>query len=483
MDRNERQLIWARDQRSDSSVTTKQTSADRGAFTSVIVERTRDQVLPPRDELFLPVPDCCALDTLDEANILRNLAQRYASDHIYTYTGTVLLAVNPHKPLAHLYSDEVRKAYYDVQNAHAMAPHPYFVADSAFRRMLRDGKDQTLMISGESGAGKTETAKIVVDFLVKRTKTVQSSSASKEEPNTNLQQKILEGANHILESFGNATTVRNNNSSRFGKYNLLRFDAMGAFMGASINTYLLESNRVVAFGEKERTYHVFYEMLHHPIFEQYELVLDGKHLRSARDDARNLTRLLTGFTNVGFSDDFVTNILKLLAGIVHLCHVVFGNDKDDVCDVDWEISETSVGLAADNLGVDEGEVIQRLLFRKVVVRRHGRHSVFDIRRDADQVANAKHALVKTLYKRLFDLLVHDMNVALGSTSNSDGRRIGILDMYGFEQLEVLLKFKTQNKLNRTVPDRYKRPGDQNTFCKQLEVLLKLEQKYVERNKN
>lgn len=171
---------------------------------------------------------------------------RYIQGDIYTFTSSVLLAVNPYQDRTELYTVEQKKKYLNIGAAHTLPPHPYALADLSYRQLYTEKMNQAMVISGESGAGKTETAKIVMSCLAARSRTDETQASD-------IQDKILLGANPILESIGNATTVRNGNSSRFGKYNALCFNAVGNLMGAEIRTYLLESCRVVAFGRGERT--------------------------------------------------------------------------------------------------------------------------------------------------------------------------------------------------------------------------------------
>lgn len=406
---------------------------------SLIVEGTGEKRVAsandvfPRDASFVPVADCASMKILDEANILANISQRYAQDEIYTYAGTVLLAMNPQKPVLHLYTVEIKNAYCGGTNPHALRPHPYFLADRAFRRMLSDQKDHAIMISGESGSGKTETARIVMDFIAHRAnigKTVHGQP---------LQRMILEGANPLLESFGNASTVRNRNSSRFGKYNSFYFNSCGDLTGASISTFLLESSRVVTFdAEKERTFHVFYEMLHLPSIQpQYHIVVNSEDCNRHPMDKPNFDRLLGAFKIFNFSDAFIDSVFSILAGIVHLCRLSFEDDESDLAEVDWDVSETSLSIACELLSLDQEEVLHRILFREVVVSPNPkRHSFYSIRRSADQATNASQAFIKAIYARLFNLLVQKMNVALGSCQKTCGASISILDIYGFEDLDT-----------------------------------------------
>eukprot|EP00928_Gymnodinium_smaydae_P095521 TRINITY_DN8236_c0_g5_i1.p1 TRINITY_DN8236_c0_g5~~TRINITY_DN8236_c0_g5_i1.p1 ORF type:complete len:328 (+),score=58.58 TRINITY_DN8236_c0_g5_i1:65-985(+) len=181
--------------------------------------------------------DNTSLVHLDDANILDNIRRRFLRDRIYTHTANVLLAVNPYKQIPGLYEDSVIDRYRGRARGTA-PPHPFAIAEAAYRSLLRERRDQALVISGESGAGKTETAKLTMRYLA-------AVARSDAERSGAIQEKIM-SANPILESFGNASTVRNRNSSRFGKYNQMYFNAVGSLTGAGIRTYLLEGSRVVS---------------------------------------------------------------------------------------------------------------------------------------------------------------------------------------------------------------------------------------------
>merc|ERR1719193_945421 len=378
----------------------------------------------------VPMPDCCSLTHLDEANILWNLRARYANDDIYTMVSTVLLSVNPYKPLPHLYSHEIMKQYWKVNNLNGGPPHPYAMAGLAYQRMLRDGQPQAILISGESGAGKTETAKTIIKFLGVRSRTNDSLTES-------LQARIVEGINPVLEAFGNATTVRNDNSSRFGKFNSLTFNPVGSLIGSEVHTFLLESNRVVQCGPGERTYHVFYELFHHPDVER-TLHLDKKHkyrilgtcTRKPRDDKMMHDNLMEAMEKVGLRDES-KEIFQILAALIHLGEIEFEETNDNA-----DIPEgcTAPQIAAELLGVSVEELTEVLLVKKMVVRRNGnRPSNYRVPLTREQGRNALNGLMKTIYKRLFDYLVAGMNK--GSVS-SKSRSVGILDIYGFEQFDV-----------------------------------------------
>lgn len=193
------------------------------------------------------VEDMIQLGDLNEAGILRNLQMRYFSNLIYTYTGSILVAVNPYQILP-IYTAEQIKLYKE-RKIGELPPHIFAIGDNSYHNMRRYNQDQCIIISGESGAGKTESTKLILQFL-----------AAVSGQHSWIEQQILE-ANPVMEAFGNARTIRNDNSSRFGKYIDIHFDQKGSIEGAKIEQYLLEKSRIVTQNHDERNYHIFYCML------------------------------------------------------------------------------------------------------------------------------------------------------------------------------------------------------------------------------
>eukprot|EP00397_Hematodinium_sp_SG-2012_P001940 GEMP01001945.1.p1 GENE.GEMP01001945.1~~GEMP01001945.1.p1 ORF type:complete len:1490 (+),score=331.41 GEMP01001945.1:290-4759(+) len=388
-----------------------------------------------REENMQTKADCCGLTHLNEANIVANLQARYEANEIYTFTSAVLLALNPYKPMKHLYTQAVQKSYHKLPSLHSKPPHPYALADLAYRHLICDKKNQACVISGESGAGKTETAKILMSFLAERSRTAEAQSAG-------LQNKILEGANPILESLGNATTVRNGNSSRFGKYNMLGFNPVGNLVGAEVRTYLLENCRVVAFGKGERTYHVFYEFLyghadpgkfHLEKNKNYALLTGPNAKPMLRSDAANFTALQTGFSAIDFDEVQQEAIYRVLAGIIHMGEVQFVPTKGDGCEIK---DNQAMEFATEMLGLDLEKLTKILLFREMKVRNGRSNEVFYSPHAPAQAVRALESLMKMLYKRAFSHVVDHINAALSNENAMDNaKHIGILDIYGFEQLQ------------------------------------------------
>lgn len=199
------------------------------------------------------------LSYLNEPGVLWNLKVRYQQDDIYTYTGSILIAINPFTPMPHLYGTHMMEQYKGTQLGE-ISPHVYAIADAAYSQMRSEGRSQSILVSGESGAGKTETSKLIMQYLAWVGGYLENDSYDDQNGNCrSVEQQVLE-SNPLLEAFGNAKTVRNDNSSRFGKFTEIQFNTNGRICGAAIRTYLLERSRVVNVNDPERNYHVFYQL-------------------------------------------------------------------------------------------------------------------------------------------------------------------------------------------------------------------------------
>jgi len=428
--------------------------------------------------------DNTAMVHLDDANILDNIRRRYHRDEIYTYTANVLLAVNPYKSLPGMYSQE-KVGEYRNKSLGSMPPHPYSIADTAYRHLLRQRQNQALVISGESGAGKTETAKVTMHYLTQVSRTDAAVGGQ-------IQERII-NSNPILESFGNASTVRNQNSSRFGKYNEMFFNPVGSLMYAGIRTYLLESSRVVQQQQGERNFHVFYEMLaglNEEYLEEtlqldasgyYRLLHGGgaprlvpgspEALREKRK-FEELTKAMGTFVSPEEHKEF----WELVAALIHLGEVQFmeigggasGGGGGDCTPVrqhgsismsplegsptsqatteagggDAKVqvhpdSTDSLTQAAFLLGILQGGLEQALIYKEMNVK--GRSTIF-CPRTHQQAVQTQQSIIKILYKRLFDKIVERINeTSAGKADMCAGQEsryssIGTLDIYGFERL-------------------------------------------------
>ncbi|GBG31222.1 Myosin-6 [Hondaea fermentalgiana] len=388
-----------------------------------------------------PVPDMVTLKQLDEASILHNLRTRYTQDEIYTLIGSILVAINPFKVLS-IYNPQIVQDY--VHNGAAnMPPHVFGVADTAYRNLVNFNTDQSCIVSGESGAGKTETTKLFLQYLGERSGSSERSA--------NLREQILE-ANPLMEAFGNAKTVRNDNSSRFGKLIQVHFDnRRGEIVGGSITQYLLEKSRLVQQAENERNYHIFYQLcaaassdpalmdrLTLQDADQYWYLNQstGKsstHVPSISDTA-DWSNTLLAMEVVGISPEERSDIMQVLAGILHLGNITFTGSAESSAVENSEV----LTLAAAQLGTKPAALEKALTMRN---RGNARESVYS-KQSVDDARNSRDALAKATYSFLFNWLIARINDCLSSQMNA-GRKlapeersmIGVLDIFGFEFFE------------------------------------------------
>lgn len=389
----------------------------------------------PKDNEAPPggVDDMTKLSYLHEPGVLHNLATRYELNEIYTYTGNILIAINPFQRLPHLYDTHMMEQYKGAGFGE-LSPHVFAVADVAYRAMINEGKNNSILVSGESGAGKTETTKMLMRYLA------YLGGRSGVEGRT-VEQQVLE-SNPVLEAFGNAKTVRNNNSSRFGKFVEIQFDNKGRISGAAIRTYLLERSRVCQISEPERNYHCFYLLCAAPAEEKekYKLgspssfhylnqsncyVLDGV------DDAEEYLATRRAMDVVGISEEEQEAIFRVIAAILHLGNVEFAKGEEiDSSVIKDDKSRFHLNTTAELLKCDCKSLEDALIKRVMVTPEEV------ITRTLDPVAavGSRDALAKTIYSRLFDWLVEKINNSIGQDPNSKSM-IGVLDIYGFESFK------------------------------------------------
>lgn len=392
--------------------------------------------------------DMAELTHLNEASVIHNLQTRYLSDLIYTYSGLFLVAINPYCPLPIYGNDYVRM--YKGQNREDTRPHIFAVADAAFRRLVEEGENQSILVTGESGAGKTENTKKVIQYLAAVATTSDCNTPlagqSPAKQLSNLSQQILR-ANPILEAFGNAQTVRNNNSSRFGKFIRIQFTRSGQIAGAFIDWYLLEKSRVVKVNQQERSYHVFYQMLagadkrlldalylSNMDFEDFAYLRGGNDTIGGVSDRDEWNSLLEAFHIMGFSEQDQFAVFRTIAAVLHIGNVAARQESraSDQAMLTPE-AKASLDKACRLLGVATEPFIKGLLHPKV---KAGREWVEKVQ-TAEQVRFALDALAKGIYERGFGDLVSRINQRLdrGGLSSDDNRFIGVLDIAGFEIFE------------------------------------------------
>uniref|UniRef100_A0A8D1RM59 Myosin VIIA n=1 Tax=Sus scrofa TaxID=9823 RepID=A0A8D1RM59_PIG len=380
------------------------------------------------------VEDMIRLGDLNEAGILRNLLIRYRDHLIYTYTGSILVAVNPYQLLS-IYSPEHIRQYTNKKIGE-MPPHIFAIADNCYFNMKRNSRDQCCIISGESGAGKTESTKLILQFL-----------AAISGQHSWIEQQVLE-ATPILEAFGNAKTIRNDNSSRFGKYIDIHFNKRGAIEGARIEQYLLEKSRVCRQAPDERNYHVFYCMLEGMSEEQkkklglgqatdYNYLAMGNCITcEGREDSLEYANIRSAMKVLMFTDTENWEISKLLAAILHLGNLQYKDrtfENLDACEV---LFSTALATAASLLEVNPPDLMNCLTSRTLITR--GETVSTPLSRE--QALDVRDAFVKGIYGRLFVWIVDKINAAIYKPPSQEvknpRRSIGLLDIFGFENFAV-----------------------------------------------
>ena len=400
------------------------------------------------------VEDLVLLDDLHPPLILHNLKSRFESDKIYTYIGNILIAVNPYQPFP-LYSNEMADGYQRaLRNFEPKPPHVFKVADDAFRRLCNTNKSQSIIISGDSGSGKTEATKHCLRYLARISSTNLELSASVESAKSeeNIETKILM-TNPILEAFGNAKTIRNDNSSRFGKFIKIFFRESMQIEGASIDAYLLEKIRVVYQSENERNYHIFYQMLSQANANRPELrncllgnksPSDFNYLGNSRDyevptinDAADFEETIQAMKLLEFSESLIMTILEITSAVLYLGNIsLVSGRNDDSFVADDPRSKEGLRNAAKLLKVSEQALKEGMIKRKYKVS--GRIATSDIR--IEDALKARDALAKTVYARLFYKLVELVNKGIHSKNrvargSEQELIIGVLDIFGFEIFE------------------------------------------------
>ncbi|KDP33878.1 hypothetical protein JCGZ_07449 [Jatropha curcas] len=379
------------------------------------------------------VDDMTKLSYLHEPGVLHNLATRYELNEIYTYTGNILIAINPFQRLPHLYDTHMMEQYKGAGFGE-LSPHVFAVADVAYRAMINEGKSNSILVSGESGAGKTETTKMLMRYLA-----YLGGRAGVE--GRTVEQQVLE-SNPVLEAFGNAKTVRNNNSSRFGKFVEIQFDKSGRISGAAIRTYLLERSRVCQISDPERNYHCFYLLCKAPPEERERYKLGNPksfhYLNQSNcyeldgvNDAEEYLATRRAMDVVGISEEEQEAIFRVVAAILHLGNIEFAKGKEiDSSVIKDEKSRFHLNMTAELLKCN-AQSLEDALIKRVMVTPE---EVITRTLDPHSAVASRDALAKTVYSRLFDWLVDKINSSIGQDPNSK-QLIGVLDIYGFESFK------------------------------------------------
>ncbi|KAH9699051.1 Myosin-11 [Citrus sinensis] len=379
------------------------------------------------------VDDMTKLSYLHEPGVLRNLKTRYELNEIYTYTGNILIAINPFQRLPHIYDGHMMQQYKGAPFGE-LSPHVFAVADVAYRAMVNEGKSNSILVSGESGAGKTETTKMLMRYLAflgGRTATEGRT----------VEQQVLE-SNPVLEAFGNAKTVRNNNSSRFGKFVEIQFDKQGRISGAAIRTYLLERSRVCQISSPERNYHCFYLLCNAPQEEVERYKLGNPktfhYLNQSTcfelvgvSDAHDYLATRRAMDIVGISEKDQEAIFRVVAAILHIGNIEFskGKEVDSSIPKDdqakFHLKTAAELLMCDPVALEDALCKRIMITPEEVIKRS---------LDPQSALVSRDGLAKTIYSRLFDWLVDKINSSIGQDPNSKSL-IGVLDIYGFESFK------------------------------------------------
>uniref|UniRef100_A0A8C9SXN5 Myosin VC n=1 Tax=Scleropages formosus TaxID=113540 RepID=A0A8C9SXN5_SCLFO len=386
---------------------------------------TANGQLPPlrNPDILVGENDLTALSYLHEPAVLHNLKVRFVESRIiYTYCGIILVAINPYKQLP-LYGDAIIHAY-SGQNMGDMDPHIFAVAEEAYKQMARKNKNQSIIVSGESGAGKTVSARYTMRYF---------ATVSKSGSKAHVEDKVL-ASNPITEAIGNAKTTRNDNSSRFGKYTEISFDKSYQIIGANMRTYLLEKSRVVFQSENERNYHIFYQLcssVDDPEFKNLRLLTADKFVYTSMggrtdidsvDDKADMMETRRTFSLLGRSrsPDFQIDVFRVLAGILHLGNIEIRASSD-----------YHLGVFCELLDVSAEDVSRWLCQRRIVLVAETVVKPVPQKR----AINARDALAKHIYAHLFDYIIHKINTVL-QFPGKQHTFIGVLDIYGFETFEV-----------------------------------------------
>lgn len=376
------------------------------------------------------VDDMCMLTNLTQETLLDNTEKRFKANIIYTFTGSILVSVNPYQPLPIYKIEDVNR--YIGQQLGSNAPHLFAIAEDSYANLRSHNKDQSILISGESGSGKTEATKLIMQYLAAMTR-------KKETQQDSVELMILESS-PILEAFGNAKTVRNNNSSRFGKFLEVCFDENGQIAGAKIVQYLLEKSRLVYQAPDERNYHVFYALVYGASDEekakyqlqpaeyyQYLNKSGCTHINGV-NEKEELARLKTAFRYLGIDRGLQVKIFGILSAILLLGNVEF-YDESHENNLEARVKNDSLlTIIASLLELDHDLLANALVKRKMTIK--GQDLLIPLK--SAEAAENKDAMAKGLYGRLFTWLVNTINNKIRAKSTTDLKSIGILDIFGFE---------------------------------------------------
>ncbi|XP_068476741.1 myosin-2-like isoform X2 [Phaseolus vulgaris] len=418
--------VWCRQPRGQWELGMIQSTSGEEAFVSLsngnVMKVDRSEILPANPDVLEDVDDLIKLGYLNEPSVLHNLKLRYSQGMIYSKAGPVLIALNPFKDLQMNGND-----YVSARSQRAMnSPHIYAIADAAYNKMIRDEVNQSIIISGESGSGKTETAKIALQYL----------AALGGGGNCAIENEFLQ-INRILEAFGNAKTSRNNNSSRFGKLIEIHFGCTGKICGAKIQTLLLEKSRVVQLARDERSYHIFYQLcagsssdlkekLNLRAVSEYKYLVQSDCMSvDGVDDAKSFDQLMEALDTVRICKEDQELIFKILAAILWLGNISFQVDRENHVEV---VEDEAVTSAAKLMGCTSQDLMTALCTHKI----QADEDIIAKNLTLSQAIERRDAIAKFIYASLFNWLLDQVNKSLEVGKTCTGKSISILDLYGFQ---------------------------------------------------
>lgn len=403
----------------------------------------KDQSLPllRNPPILEATEDLTSLSYLNEPAVLHAIKQRYSQLNIYTYSGMVLIATNPFDRVDQLYTQDMIQAYAGKRRGE-LEPHLFAIAEEAYRLMKNDKQNQTIVVSGESGAGKTVSAKYIMRYFAS-VEEENSATVQHQVEMSETEQKIL-ATNPIMEAFGNAKTTRNDNSSRFGKYLEILFDKDTSIIGARIRTYLLERSRLVYQPPIERNYHIFYQLmaglpaqtkeeLHLTDASDYFYMNQGGDTKiNGIDDAKEYKITVDALTLVGITKETQHQIFKILAALLHIGNIEIKKTRNDAS---LSADEPNLKLACELLGIDAYNFAKWVTKKQIITRSEKIVSNLNY----NQALVAKDSVAKFIYSALFDWLVENINTVLCNPAVNDqiSSFIGVLDIYGFEHFEKI----------------------------------------------
>ncbi|XP_023487015.1 myosin-9 [Equus przewalskii] len=433
-----KKLVWVPSEKSGFEPASLKEEVGEEAIVELVengkkVKVNKDDIQKMNPPKFSKVEDMAELTCLNEASVLHNLKERYYSGLIYTYSGLFCVVINPYKNLP-IYSEEIVEMY-KGKKRHEMPPHIYAITDTAYRSMMQDREDQSILCTGESGAGKTENTKKVIQYLAH----VASSHKSKKDQGE-LERQLLQ-ANPILEAFGNAKTVKNDNSSRFGKFIRINFDVNGYIVGANIETYLLEKSRAIRQAKEERTFHIFYyllsgagehlktDLLLEP-YNKYRFLSNGHVTIPGQQDKDMFQETMEAMRIMGIPEEEQMGLLRVISGVLQLGNIVFKKERNT--DQASMPDNTAAQKVSHLLGINVTDFTRGILTPRIKV---GRDYVQKAQ-TKEQADFAIEALAKATYERMFRWLVLRINKALDKTKRQGASFIGILDIAGFEIFDL-----------------------------------------------